>query len=404
VPDKGVVAWIRAKYKAIVPDLDERGRRRWAAIEACSLGWGGVSAVALATGISDRTIRNGIQELKSSENLEPSRQRRAGGGRRSREEEQPELLEALDALLEPTVRGDPMSPLRWTCKSTRTLAEELGTLGFSVSSTKVGSLLKAQGYSLQANRKTIEGKQHPDRNAQFEHIARRVKARRRCGEPAISVDTKKKEPLGNMKNPGRTYRRKGNPVKVKTHDFPDKELGKAVPYGVYDIASNQAGVTVGIGHDTAEFAVGAIGRWWQRMGRKRYRSPRRILVTADCGGSNSPRTRLWLWELQQIADQTGMIFEICHYPPGTSKWNKIEHRLFCHITRNWRGRPLETLEVVVNLIGSTKTKKGLEVHAWIDRKKYEKGRKITNEEIQEIQIKRNKFHGDWYPLINPWRV
>jgi len=401
VPDKGAVAWIRAKYKAIVPDLDERGRRRWAAIEACSLGWGGVSAVALATGISDRTIRNGIQELKSSENLEPSRQRRAGGGRRSREEEQPELLEALDALLEPTVRGDPMSPLRWTCKSTRTLAEELGTLGFSVSSTKAGSLLKAQGYSLQANRKTIEGKQHPDRNAQFEHIARRVKARRRCGEPAISVDTKKKEPLGNMKNPGRTYRRKGNPVKVKTHDFPDKELGKAVPYGVYDIASNQAGVTVGIGHDTAEFAVGAIGRWWQRMGRKRYRSPRRILVTADCGGSNSPRTRLWLWELQQIADQTGMIFEICHYPPGTSKWNKIEHRLFCHITRNWRGRPLETLEVVVNLIGSTKTKKGLEVHAWIDRKKYEKGRKITNEEIQEIHIKRDKFHGDWNYEIHP---
>ena len=399
--DKGVVAWIREKYRAIVPELDERGRRRWAAIEASSLGWGGVSAVALATGMSDRTIRNGIRELGGSEHLESSRQRRPGGGRHSREKEQPDLLDALDELLEPTVRGDPMSPLRWTCKSTRALAGELVTLGFAVSSTKVGALLKTQGYSLQANRKTIEGKQHPDRNAQFEHISRRVRARRRCGEPAISVDTKKKEPLGKMKNPGRTYRRKGDPVKVKTHDFPDKELGKAVPYGVYDIASNQAGVTVGIGHDTAEFAVGAIGRWWKKMGRKRYPSSRRILVTADCGGSNSPRTRLWLWELQRIADQTGLIFEICHYPPGTSKWNKIEHKLFCHITRNWRGRPLETLEVVVNLIGSTKTAEGLEVHAWIDRKRYEKGRKISDEELQEVHLKRDKFHGDWNYEIHP---
>lgn len=294
-----------------------------------------------------------------------------------------------------------MSPLRWTCKSTRTLAQELVAMGYSISSTKVGTLLKEQGYSLQANRKTIEGSQHPDRNAQFEYIARRVKARRRCGEPAISVDTKKKEPLGNMKNPGRTYRRKGDPVEVNTHDFPDKEKGKAVPYGVYDIASNQAGVTVGIGHDTAEFAVGAIDRWWRKMGCKRYDSPKRIVVTADCGGSNSPRARLWLWELQQLADRTGIVFEICHYPPGTSKWNKIEHRLFCHITRNWRGTPLETLEVVVNLIGSTKTKEGLEVHAWIDGKTYEKGRKITDDELQEIQIKRRKFHGDWNYEIHP---
>ena len=401
MPDKEVVAWIRDKYRAIVPELDERGRRRWAAIEACSLGWGGVSAVALATGLSDRTVRNGIRELRNPVDLDQGRQRRPGGGRRSREVEQPALLKALDALLEPTVRGDPMSPLRWTCKSTRALAGELLAMGYVVSSTKVGALLKAQGYSLQANRKTIEGKQHPDRNAQFEYIARRVKARRRCGEPAISVDTKKKEPLGRMKNPGRTYRRKGDPIEVKTHDFPDKELGKAVPYGVYDIASNQAGVTVGIGHDTAEFAVGAIGRWWQKMGSKHYDAPRRILVTADCGGSNNPRARLWLWELQRMADRTGMIFEICHYPPGTSKWNKIEHRLFCHITRNWRGRPLETLEVVVNLIGSTRTKEGLEVHAWIDRKKYEKGRKITDEDIQGLHIKRSKFHGDWNYEIHP---
>ena len=401
MPDAQLVKWIREKYRSIVSELDERGRRRWAAIEARSLGWGGISAVAGATGLSDRTIRNGVQELAKADDLEPSRQRRAGGGRRSREDEQPELLDALDSLLEPTIRGDPMSPLRWTCKSTQTLAEALSTQGFEVSSTKVGSLLKAQGYSLQSNRKTIEGKQHPDRNAQFEHIARRVKARRRCGEPALSIDTKKKETLGNMKNPGKTYRRKGDPVKVKTHDFPDKELGKAVPYGVYDIACNEAGVTVGIGHDTAEFAVKAISRWWDKMGQKRYRSSRRILITADSGGSNSPRTRLWLWELQRLADRIGIILEVCHYPPGTSKWNKIEHRLFCHITRNWQGVPLETLEIVVKLIGATKTKEGLEVHAWIDGKKYEKGRKISATQIQEIYIKRSKFHGDWNYEIHP---
>ncbi len=401
MPDQQVIVWIRSRYRSIVSELDERGRRRWAAIEARSLGWGGIAAVALATGISDRTIRNGIRELESPDELGPDRQRKPGGGRRCREQEQPDLMDALDALIEPTERGDPMSPLRWTCKSTRALAGELESQGFTISSTKVGNLLKIQGYSLQSNRKTVEGRQHPDRNAQFEFIARRVKARRRSGGPAISVDTKKKETLGNIKNPGRTYRRKGDPIKVKTHDFPDKDLGKAVPYGVYDIASNEAGVTVGVGHDTAEFAVGAIGRWWQRMGRKRYRSPRRILITADCGGSNSPRTRLWLWELQRIANRTGMIYEVCHYPPGTSKWNKIEHRLFCHITRNWRGMPLETLEVVVNLIGSTRTDEGLEVHAWLDGQKYEKGRRITDQDFQEIAIKRNKFHGEWNYEIRP---
>jgi len=399
--DAQVVEWIRDKYRAIVADLDERARRRWAAAEARSLGWGGVAAVAMATGISDRTIRNGIRELDDPDALPPDRQRRSGAGRRSREQEDPGLIEALDALMEPISRGDPMSPLRWTCKSTYVLADELTSQGFVVSSTKVGALLKSQGYSLQANRKTLEGKQHPDRNAQFEHIARRVKARQRCGEPAISVDTKKKEPLGNMKNPGKTYRRKGQPIHVKSHDFPDKELGKAVPYGVYDLAYNDAGVTVGIGHDTAEFAVASIRRWWQRLGRKRYRSPRRLLITADSGGSNSPRTRLWLSELQRFADETEMILEISHYPPGTSKWNKIEHRLFCHITRNWQGIPLETLEIVINLIGSTKTKEGLEVHAWLDGRKYEKGLKISNAEFAEIHIKRNKFHGDWNYEILP---
>ena len=353
MPDAQVVEWIRQKYVAVLTELDERGRRRWAAAEARSLGWGGISTVAEATGISDRTIRNGIKEIESPDLPWPDRQRKAGAGRPSREQEQPDLIKALDMLIEPTTRGDPMSPLRWTCKSTRALARELRGQGFEVGSTKVGELLKTLRYSLQSNRKTMEGKQHPDRNAQFEHIARRVKARQQRGEPAISIDTKKKEPLGKMKNPGKTYRRKAKPIEVKTHDFPDEKLGKAVPYGVYDLAHNDAGVSVGIGHDTAEFAVASIRRWWQRLGQQRYPSAKRLLITADSGGSNSPRTRLWRWELQRFANETGMIIEVCHYPPGTSKWNKIEHRLFCHITRNWQGIPLETLEIVVNLIGAT---------------------------------------------------
>jgi hypothetical protein len=256
-------------------------------------------------------------------------------------------------------------------------------------------LLRSQGYSLQTNRKTIEGKQHPDRDAQFEHINARVRAFQRTRQPVISVDTKKKEPLGNMKNPGRTYRRKGEPVKVTTHDFPDKQLGKAIPYGVYDVTNNEAGVSVGVSHDTAEFAVAAIRRWWTRMGRKRFPSAKRLLITADCGGSNSPRTRLWRWALQQFANETGMKLELCHYPPGTSKWNKIEHRLFCHITRNWQGVPLESHEVVVNLIGATRTETGLEVHAWLDAQEYEKSKKVDQGELDEVCIKRDSFHGEW---------
>lgn len=401
MPDAAVIEWIRNKYRVIVSDLDERGRRRWAAAEARSLGWGGITAVSLATGISDRTIRNGIREIEDPNAVVPDRQRRAGAGRPAREKELPGLVEALEAIVDSGTRGDPMSPLKWTCKSTRVLARELTSEGFHVGRTKVAALLKSQGYSLQSNRKTIEGKQHPDRNAQFEHIARRVKARHHCGEPAISIDTKKKETLGPLKNAGKTYRPQKQPTLVKTHDFPDKKLGKAVPYGVYDIAHNEAGVTVGIGHDTAEFAVESIRRWWHEMGRIRYSSPRRLLVTADCGGSNSPRTRLWLLELQQFADETGLIIEACHYPPGTSKWNKIEHRLFCHITRNWQGTPLETLEIVVSLIGATTTQEGLEVHAWLDSHKYEKGREVSHEDLAGITIKRNKFHGDWNYEIHP---
>jgi hypothetical protein len=281
------------------------------------------------------------------------------------------------------------------------LARELQQQGFQISSTKVGQLLRSQGYSLQANRKTVEGKQHPDRDAQFQHIAARVKAFQRTGQPAISVDTKKKEPLGNMKNPGKRYRKKRDPQPVKTYDFPDKELGKAIPYGVYDITRNEAGVTVGISHDTAEFAVAAVRRWWKRLGRKRYCGAKRLLITADCGGSNSPRTRLWRWALQQFANETGLQVELCHYPPGTSKWNKIEHRLFCHITRTWRGVPLETLEIVVSLIGSTKTETGLEVHAWLDESEYEKSKTVSDAQLADVIIKRDKFHGEWNYRILP---
>jgi len=401
MPDAQVVEWIREKYVAIANDLDERARRRWAAAEARSLGWGGIVAVAEATGISDRTIRNGITELDDPEAAPIQRQRREGGGRKARQDEQPSLVDALEALVDPSTRGDPMSPLRWTCKSTRTLAGELQRQGFEISSNTVGKLLRQRGYRLQANRKTIEGKQHPDRDAQFEHINGRVRCFQRTGQPVISVDTKKKEPLGKMKNAGRTYRPKGKPEKVTTHDFPDKDLGKAVPYGVYDVTNNEAGVSVGISHDTAEFAVAAIRRWWKRMGRKRFPRAKRLLITADSGGSNSPRTRLWRWALQQLANETGLKLELCHYPPGTSKWNRIEHRLFSHITRNWQGVPLESHEIVVNLIGSTRTETGLEVHAWLDAAEYQKSKHVSEEALSEVHIRRNAFHGEWnYEILS----
>jgi len=401
MPDAQVVEWIREKYTAIAADLNERARRRWAAAEARSLGWGGIAAVTVAIGISDRTIRNGIEELDDPDAPPASRQRREGGGRTSQQDSQPGLVAALERLVDPGSRGDPMSPLRWTCKSTRTLAGELRTQGFQISSNTVGKLLRSCGYSLQANRKTIEGKQHPDRDAQFQHINRRVRAFQRSGQPAISIDTKKKEPLGKMKNPGRTYRRKDDPEKVNTYDFPDKHLGKAVPYGVYDMTYNEAGVSVGVSHDTAEFAVASIGRWWARMGYRRYPRAKRLLITADSGGSNSPRTRLWRWALQQFANETGLQIELCHYPPGTSKWNKIEHRLFCHITRNWRGVPLETYEIVVNLIAATTTIKGLDVHAWLDEASYEKGKKIPDSQLADVRIRRDAFHGEWNYQILP---
>jgi transposase len=399
--DAKFIEWIRDKYTHLATDLDERGRRRWAAVEARSLGRGGIAAVARATGISDRTIRTGIRELTERDPLAADRQRRRGGGRKSYEELQPGLRDALDKLINPTTRGDPMSPLRWTCKSTRTLAAELGRQGFPVSPSAVRGLLGKLGYSLQANRKMREGKQHPDRDAQFRHIHTRVLRQKRRQEPAVSVDTKKKETLGNKKNAGRTYEPKGQPRTVDTHDFLDEGKGKAVPYGVYDIHRNEAAVSVGVSHDTAAFAVSGIERWWQKLGRKRYLQAKRLVITADSGGSNSSRNRLWKLELQRLADKTGLVMEVCHYPPGTSKWNKIEHRLFCHITRNWQGVPLETHEIVVESIGNTRTTEGLEVHVWLDESSYEKGRKVSDQELEECVIVRNNFHGEWNYEIHP---
>lgn len=396
-----VVKWVREKFTAMAPQLDERGRRRWAAIEAKSLGWGGISAVAKATGMSDRTIRTGIQELTEEQELENSRQRAKGAGRPEISRSDPSLIKTLNSIIEPVTRGDPMSPLRWTCKSTRSLSAALNELGYEVSPSTVGRLLKKQGYSLQSNRKTREGTDHPDRNEQFEYISKRVKARHNRNDPAISVDTKKKENIGRKKNAGRTYRPKGKPIEVDMHDFPDKRKGKAIPFGVYDIFENEAGVSIGISHDTAEFAVSAIKRWWVKLGKKKYKMAKRLLITADSGGSNSYRSRLWKFELQKLADYLNKIIEVCHYPPGTSKWNKIEHRVFCHITRNWQGVPLETLEIVVNLIGSTSTVSGLEVHAWIDQSQYEIGKKVSDQMLDECLIKKRKFHGEWNYEIHP---
>ncbi|HEX3447023.1 MAG TPA: ISAzo13 family transposase [Isosphaeraceae bacterium] len=396
-----VVEWIRSKYQGLSAEFTERARRRWAAVEASSLGWGGISAVSHATGIARTTIARGIRELESTGVKSTGRQRRAGAGRKRADEVDPELVAALDRIVEPESRGDPMTPLRWTCKSTRNLAKELTAQGHSVSASTVRQLLRNQGYSLQANRKTREGASHPDRDAQFRRIGRRVTSQLRAGQPAVSVDAKKKETIGKLKNPGRTWRRKREPLKVDVHDFPDPKKGKAVPYGVYDLKHNEAWVSVGISSDTAEFATESIRRWWRRMGRPRYPGAKRLLITADSGGSNSSRCRLWKVELQKLADELNLEIEVCHFPPGTSKWNKIEHRLFCHVTRNWRGRPLESFEIVVNLIGSTTTATGLQVHAQIDGSGYTKGRKVTNAELARVNLKPARFHGEWNYVIGP---
>jgi len=399
--DQRIIRWIENKYHGLSQELSERARRRWSAVEAVSLGRGGISVVSAATGLAHSTIRRGIRELNTGATPPSGLERRPGAGRKSAAVVDPGLPEALERLVEPDSRGDPEAPLRWTCKSTRHLAKELTAQGHPVGPTTVRHLLKEAGYSLQANRKTREGSTHVDRDAQFRYINRRVKDQQRQGEPTISVDTKKKETLGNLKNAGRTWRPKGQPREVDTHDFPDPRKGKAVPYGVYDLRHNEAWVSVGVSSDTAEFAVESIRCWWRRLGRRRHPQATRLLITADSGGSNSSRNRLWKVQLQALSDKTGLEIEVCHFPPGTSKWNKIEHRLFCHVTRNWQGQPLETYEVVVNLIGSTTTDTGLKVYAELDACTYEKGQKVPDKEFAKLNIKPCRFHGEWNYVIRP---
>jgi Rhodopirellula transposase DDE domain len=403
--DTSLIQRIETKYRSLSTLMDERMRRQWAASEATAYGWGGILAVAHATGLSPTTIRNAQAELARRAPVPDSpvvsRLRRPGAGRKRKTDLDPELVQALEQLVDPLTRGDPDSPLRWTCKSTRVLSRELTGQGHPVSDTTVRRLLHAADYSLQGNRKTLEGSSHPDRNAQFEHINARVRTFLSRGQPVISVDTKKKELVGDFKNGGREWRPQGDPEKVRVHDFLDKELGKAIPYGVYDIAGNQGWVSVGIDHDTARFAAQAIGRWWRKMGSQRYPAAKELMITADGGGSNGSRCRLWKVALQDLAVALGIPIEVCHFPPGTSKWNKIEHRMFCHITQNWRGRPLVSHEVIVNLIASTATTKGLKVQAELDREVYPTGIKVSDEELARVNLKPAEFHGDWNYKIAP---
>jgi transposase len=392
---------IGERFRALAGELDERRRRLWAAAEARSCGFGGIAAVARATGISEGTIRRGLKELAAGERLEPGRVRRAGGGRRPLTETDPTLLEDLERLLEADTRGDPESPLRWTAKSVRQLAAALRELGHRVHFASVAKLLRALGYSLQSNRKAKEGASHPDRDAQFEHINATAKAAIAAGEPVISVDTKKKELVGDFKNGGREWRPKGEPELVRTHDFKDKQLGKAIPYGVYDLANNEGWVSVGIDHDTAEFAVASIRSWWQHLGAERFPDATTLTITADCGGSNGNRTRLWKTELQRLADDTGLAVRVCHFPPGTSKWNKIEHRLFSFISINWRAKPLISRQVIIELIASTTTSTGLKVYARLDERTYPDKVKIPDAELAAVQIDRHPFHPEWNYTIKP---
>jgi len=396
-------ATLRAKHAALAPLFTERSRRLWAATEARALGHGGIAVVERATGISRSTIQRGLRELEAKTVLPPERTRKPGGGRKSTTAVDPTLVRDLDALVEPTAPGDPDSPLRWSCKSTRTLAVALQALGHSVSHTVVAELLHQLGYSLQGTVKTREGRQHPDRDAQFRYIAETVKRTQRQRAPAISVDTKKKELVGDFKNGGRAWRRKGEPDRVRVHDFiiRDPGHGKAIPYGVYDLRRDEGWVSVGIDHDTASFAVNAIRRWWQQMGRRAYRRARSLVITADAGGSNGPRVRLWKWELQRLANRTGLALTVCHFPPGTSKWNKIEHRLFSHIAMNWRGPPLVSLAAIVSLIASTHSRSGLRVRSEIDRRHYPDGVTVTDAQMATIRLKRHEFHGEWNYTIYP---
>jgi transposase len=392
---------IRGRFQALAGELDERRRRLWAAAEARSHGRGGIAAVARATGLAVETIRKGIRELEAGETLPPGRVRRLGGGRKSLTDTDPTLLEDLERLVDQDSRGDPERPLRWTAKSVRQLARALRELGHEVHFSSVPKLLRSLGYSLQANVKTKEGSQHADRDAQFEHINTTVTAALAERQPVISVDTKKKELVGDFKNGGREWRPKGSPIPVRVHDFKDKQLGKAIPYGVYDLVRDEGFVSVGIDHDTAQFAVASIEGWWTHLGRARYPDASTLTITADCGGSNGNRTRLWKLELQRLADHTGLAIQVCHFPPGTSKWNRIEHRLFSFISHNWRGRPLVSLEVIISLIAATTTSTGLEVYARLDDRSYPDKIKVSDAELAAVQLEGHEFHPEWNYTIKP---
>lgn len=393
-------AQLKAHFVSLWPHLNETARRLVAASEAVQLGYGGISRVSRACGLSRVTLTKGTQELKSPP-LGPRRIRRAGSGRHKLTALDPGLSLALDALVEPLASGDPQSPLRWTCKSARALAAELSAQSHPISHTKVAQLLHAADYSLQSNRKTEEGGDHPDRDAQFQHINRAVKRALRAANPVISVDTKKKELIGNYQNKGRQWRKTRDPNRVNGHDFPDPTVSRAYPYGIYDLGRNTGFVNLGTDHDTGAFAVASIRGWWRAEGRRLYPHAQRLLITADGGGSNGYRLRLWKWELQKLADQTGLILSVCHFPPGTSKWNKVEHRLFSFISSNWRGEPLRDYETAVRLIAGTTTAKGLKVTCRLDHRKYPVGRKITKEEISQVNLKPEKFHGEWNYTIQP---
>lgn len=399
---------LEAKYRILTARLDERSLRLCLAADAIALGHGGITRVAEAAGVSRTTVHAGAQELRAAPGKGAEvrgkgrgRVRRAGGGRKHIEESDPTVLEDLDGLLDPATRGDPMSPLRWTCKSTTRLAKELRSKGHRVSQSTVWRLLDKLGYSMQSNRKSREGTDHPDRNAQFEFINTSAKEFFEQGLPVVSVDTKKKELIGNYHNAGREWQPKGEPVLVNMHDFADKELGKAIPYGVYDIGRNEGWVSVGISHDTAEFAVESIRRWWLRMGQRTYPQATEILITADGGGSNGARVRLWKLELQRLADALGLRLHVRHFPPGTSKWNKIEHRMFCHITENWRGRLLLSRMAVVELIAATSTEQGLTIQTELDEATYDTGRKVTDEQMASLALERCSFHGEWNYHLPP---
>jgi hypothetical protein len=397
---------VRQKFALLRPLMTERLRRQWAASEAQSLGRGGLALVACATGLSRTTIWVGRRELRQrtdhpAADLSPERVRAPGAGRHLVEDNDPAIRAALLDLVDATTRGDPRSPLRWTCKSTRNLADELRRQGHAVSHQTVAALLDDLGYSLQANRKTREGRDHPDRDAQFEYINRQVRAWQKRGQPAVSVDAKKKELIGDFRNPGREWHPRGHPEQVRAKDFPDKELGKVIPEGVYDLRRNEGWVSVGIDHGTAEFATQTLRRWWQEMGTPAYPVATELLITADAGGSNSYRSRRWKVALQGLADELGLRISVCHFPPGTSKWNKIEHRMFCHITKNWRGRPLASRAIVVSLIGNTRTREGLQIRAELDTNQYATGIKVSDEEFAAIRVEEASFHGEWNYTIVP---